>query len=298
LTPDGATGDDDASPQPSFEEIALRARHRRVRSRAQLLTAVTAVVVLAAGCGGGSGGKSTALGQPEPGATATGAAPAATNGIGAQGASSAPKAKASRPGSTSAPASAQRPSAASTAAGSSHSGASAAASAAPQQASTVKKVDVKCRKSASSVGSGVAVKGQRPPTFTGTTLDCGSLDMADYTNGKPTLVTFFAAWCEPCHKEAKDLEAVYEEYHSSKGFQVVGVDTQDESGNPKWFYEQAHWTFPSVWDDGEKIEKAWNSTGVISTLPASFWIHPDGTISSTIIGEMSRSQMEDEFNKL
>jgi peroxiredoxin len=253
--------------------------------------------VLAAGCGGGSA-RSTALDQPEPGASPTGAAPAATGAAGGAGASSAPKTKASQTAASSAPVTGQQPSAASTAAGSSHPGASAAASAAPQQATTAKTVDVKCRKPASSVGSGVAVKGQKPPPFSGTTLDCGSLDMADYTKGKPTLVTFFAAWCEPCHKEAKDLEAVYEEFHASKGFQVVGVDTQDESGNPKWFYDTAHWTFPSVWDDGEKIEKAWNTTGAISTLPASFWIHPDGTLSSTVIGEMSRSQMEDEFNKL
>jgi peroxiredoxin len=270
-----------------------------VRPRAHGLTAAcaTAVVMLVAGCGGSSAGRGTALGGPEASAAATQAAPAAVASPGAAGASSAPKAKGGTAAPTSAAVSAQ-PSAAAKPASAGHGAATAAATAAPSKATTAMVVNTKCRKPASSVGSGVAVKGQKPPAFTGTTLDCGSLDSASYTNGKPTLVTFFAAWCEPCHKEAKDLEAVYEEHHSSKGFQIVGVDTQDESGNPNWFYNNAHWTFPSVWDDGEKIEKAWNSTGVISTLPASFWIHPDGTISSTVIGEMSRSQMEDEFNKL
>ena len=36
---------------------------------------------------------------------------------------------------------------------------------------------------------------------------------------------------------------------------------QDESGNASWFYKTAHWSFPAVYDDSEKIEKAWNTSG-------------------------------------
>ena len=283
----------------------MRARHRGVRSHAHGLTVAgaTAMLVLLTACGGGSSGaKSSALDGQDTDAGSTQAAPSTAGSPAAGAVGASPGAKAAPTATTAASAGAQQPG--TTKAGrSGDSRATAAATTAAQQqttATTTKAivVDAKCRKPASSVGSGVALKGQRPPGFTATTVDCGSLDFESYTKGKPTLVTFFAAWCEPCHKEAKDLEAVYEEYHASKGFTVVGVDTQDEDGNPTWFYDTAHWSFPSVWDDKEKIEKAWNSAGVISTLPASFWIHPDGTISSTIIGEMSRSQMEDEFNKL
>jgi peroxiredoxin len=279
--------DDDGSARPSHEELSMRARP----TGALRAAGATSLVVLLAACGGGSSGKSSALDDASPQAAATSSASSAP------GASRTPGAK---PGQTSAPTSAAtRDASTRTVAAGGPPTIGPAPSASSAATTRALGVSTKCRKPASSVGSGVALPKTKPAPFTATTTDCsGTLDFAAYTNGKPTLVTFFASWCEPCHKEAKDLEAVYEEFHASKGFQVIGVDTQDESGSPSWFYTDAKWTFPSVWDDGEKIEKAWNQSGATSTLPASFWIHPDGTISSIHAGAMTRSQMEDEFNNL
>jgi peroxiredoxin len=258
--------------------------------------ALTSLALLLAACGGpDSSHKPVAGSTPTtlftasgaPSSEASGAAPRASTKSGASG----PVASAtSGPDATSGPKATGTPS--------SGSGPSTQPTTGTQLANAAIVVNTSCRKPASSVGTGVALKGQRPPGFTGTTVDCNSLEFAPYTNGKPTLVTFFASWCDPCHKEAADLEAVYEKYHASIGFQVVGVETQDESGDASWFYKKAHWSFPAVYDDGEKIEKAWNTSGAITTLPASFWIHPDGTISSIVIGEMSRSQMESDISKL
>jgi len=265
--------------------------------RAGGLAALTSLAVLLVACGGPTsstnpvaGGASTPLGASgTPSAKAAGASAVPSDGR----KSGAPEPAASAAGGYGATSGPQA-----TGTLSSGSGPSPQATTSTQPANAAIVVNTSCRKPASSVGTGVALKGQRPPAFTGTTVDCNSLDFASYTNGKPTLVSFFASWCDPCHKEAADLEAVYEKYHASISFQVVGVETQDESGNASSFYKKAHWSFPAVYDDKEKIEKAWNTSGAITTLPASFWIHPDGTISSIVIGEMSRSQMESEISKL
>ena len=266
--------------------------------RAGGCAALTSLALLLVACGGPASSKNpVAGGTPTPQLSVSGAPSARATGAAAVPSagtkSGAPQPAASSSGGhggTSGPSATGTPS--------SQSGPSPQTTTGTPPANAAIVVNTACRKPASSVGTGVAIKGQRPPAFTGTTVDCNSLDFASYTNGKPTLVTFFASWCDPCHKEAVDLEAVYEKYHPSIGFQVVGVETQDESGNASWFYKNAHWSFPAVYDDSEKIEKAWNTSGAITTLPASFWIHPDGTISSIVIGEMSRSQMESEISKL
>lgn len=167
----------------------------------------------------------------------------------------------------------------------------------PQSAGTVT-VNASCRQPATHVGSGVAAKGQTPPPFTATTVDCKTLDFASFTAGRPTLVTFYASWCEGCQAEAKDIEAVYQEWHQRNGFVVIGIDTKDESGSPDIYYKHFHWTFASVWDDKEKILDSWLSDVSASALPVSYWIKPDGTVNDIAIGAESRSQMEQEVSAL
>ena len=172
------------------------------------------------------------------------------------------------------------------------------ASAAPVAARPVS-VTKACRTPASSVGSGTALPGQTPPDFAATTVDCKKLSFAEFTKGRPTLVDFYASWCEPCKEEAKDIESLYNEWRDKNGFTVVGINTKDEAGNPDIFYEKYGWTFASVWDDKEKILNAWdNKSGVVSTLPAAFWIHSDGTVSEVVIGSMSHDEMEQHMAKL
>jgi thiol-disulfide isomerase/thioredoxin len=267
----------------------------RARQTGVLTAGAASLALLLAACGGPAAPRSSALGAASPDASSL--ASSAPRSSGAPAARSRASARPGRSGEPTASGQTASPGTTTGRGGGPASSAAPTATSLPTTRAYV--VSTACRKPASSVGSGLALPRSKPAPFTGTQTDCGgSLDFTSYTSGKPTLVTFFASWCEPCHQEAKDLEALYEKYHVSKGFQVIGVDTQDESGSPSWFYTDAKWSFPSVWDDGEKIEKAWNQSGATSTLPASFWIHPDGTISSIDAGAMSRSQMEDEFNKL
>lgn len=258
-----------------------------MRVRATRAAAVVSLASLIAGCGGQAAKTTPIAGgvlQPSLGTSDT--VPSASGipagGTSAPGESAAPQATASAAGQqngtpgTSSPPGTRGPSGTPTLG-------------APRGSAIV--VNKSCRKPASSVGTGLLVqKGQKPPAFTATTVDCNDFDFAAYSKGKPTLVDFFASWCDADHKEAKDLEEVYEKYHSSIGFQVVGVETKDESGTAAWFYNTAHWTVPSVWDDGEKIANQWGKgNGATSTCPAAYWIHPDGTISSIDVGEMSGS---------
>ncbi|MCU1602056.1 MAG: redoxin, partial [Frankiales bacterium] len=229
----------------------MRARHSAVPSRPSGITTggASALLLLVAACGGpaaehtaitGPDASTTSSSQPSTAAT-TGSTTSSSSGKPAPGTSAAPKASSSASTAGTSPTSGAT---ASSRGGGHNTGPTASASAAGQQVSNASiVVDSRCRKPASSVGSGVAVKGSKPPPFTATTVDCKAFDFTAFTKGKPTIVNFYASWCEPCHKEAKDLESVYKEWNAKNGLEVVGIETQDEDGNASWFYKSAGYTF-------------------------------------------------------
>jgi thiol-disulfide isomerase/thioredoxin len=152
-------------------------------------------------------------------------------------------------------------------------------------------VNLKCRTGAKSVGSGFAARGTRFIDFSATTVDCKALTLSSTINGHPALVNFFASWCAPCKGEARDIADLYRLHHDSH-FQVVAVDTQYESGDPTPFYRDYGYTFPGVWDDGEKISSAYFAN---HTLPVLVWVKCDGTIYDLHIGEMTRADMNADY---
>jgi thiol-disulfide isomerase/thioredoxin len=75
----------------------------------------------------------------------------------------------------------------------------------------------------------------KPLAVQGVLLDGTPFDWGKY-QGKLVLIDFWATWCQPCLQEIPNIERNYARYHD-KGFEVVGVNLDDDPKNVERFLE-------------------------------------------------------------
>jgi len=110
-------------------------------------------------------------------------------------------------------------------------------------------------------GSG---KTTEPKNFTLPRLDKpGRIELASL-RGKVVVLNFWASWCVPCKQEAPALETVWREYRK-KGVVVLGVDSEDFSGDAREFVRKYKITYPVVREGGRDLYGPYGVTGVPET---------------------------------
>jgi thiol-disulfide isomerase/thioredoxin len=109
--------------------------------------------------------------------------------------------------------------------------------------------------------------------------------------GRPTVVTFFAAWCDPCRAELPLVEAAA---RRSGAPAVVGVDVLDQRPDAQQLMQQAGVTFPSGYDHDGTVSERWGIVG----LPVTVFIAPDGRVVSFHRGELKQHQLDDLLHRL
>jgi cytochrome c biogenesis protein CcmG/thiol:disulfide interchange protein DsbE len=110
-------------------------------------------------------------------------------------------------------------------------------------------------------GSG---KTAEPKNFTLPRLDQpGKIELASL-RGKVVVLNFWASWCVPCKQEAPALESVWQQYRD-KGVVVLGVDSEDFSGDARDFMRKYKITYPVVREGGRDLYAPYGVTGVPET---------------------------------
>ncbi len=104
-------------------------------------------------------------------------------------------------------------------------------------------------------------------------------------NGRPTLVVFWASWCEPCRHEAPAVER-FALSPTGRG-RVVGVDWSDEAASARSFVGKYHWSFSNLRDGKGSVGYAYGLTG----LPTTFVIGADGRIEQTLRGPQTEQTL-------
>ena len=115
----------------------------------------------------------------------------------------------------------------------------------------------------------------------------GTGSVADY-RGRWVLVNVWASWCPPCQTESPDLERFYDAHHG-RHFTVLGIDTNDLSGDGLNFVRKHGITYPQLHDgNGDFAQNDLRTTGV----PESFLVSPNGKLVLHSLGPVTERYLD------
>ena len=140
-----------------------------------------------------------------------------------------------------------------------------------------------------SKGSSRLGPGEAVPTASLPRLESGGGEsLADY-RGRWVLVNFWASWCLPCRAEAPALEE-FQRRHGGPRFTVLGIDTQDLSGDARAFVERYGLSYPQLRDGGGDVAEEFGTTGV----PENFLVDPAGRVRLAYPGPVGEEYLSEE----
>lgn len=110
----------------------------------------------------------------------------------------------------------------------------------------------------------------------GKNIDGTVAHLSDYVGkGKYVLVDYWASWCGPCRREAKEtLIPLYEKYKGDDRFTILGVATWDEADETKKAINRLGYKWPQIIDAGTAPSDTYGFSGI----PMIMLFGPDGTI--------------------
>jgi thiol-disulfide isomerase/thioredoxin len=109
--------------------------------------------------------------------------------------------------------------------------------------------------------------------------------------GKPTVVNFFAAWCEPCKRELPALQAAAA---ATPDVAFLGVDHQDSRLDAIELLDAYGVTYPAGYDPRGDVAARYAVRG----LPATVFIAADGRIVDFHQGELSAGELRERLDRL
>lgn len=127
--------------------------------------------------------------------------------------------------------------------------------------------------------------GGAAPAFELTTFE-GQVIELEALRGKGVVLNFWASWCDPCRAEAELLEAAWRREEPLGQIVFIGLDYLDQEHAALAYLQEFDVTYPNGPDVQSSIARRY----LIKGVPETFFITPDGQISSTIIGPILNEQ--------
>ncbi|MCM3717431.1 peroxiredoxin family protein [Fictibacillus phosphorivorans] len=137
--------------------------------------------------------------------------------------------------------------------------------------------------------------GSKAPDFKLNTLEGKQILLKEY-RGKKVILNFWATWCPPCRKEMPEMQKFYKEY-KQKDVEILAVNLEYSETKPEKirdFVKEYKLEFPIPLDEKNTIGKQFRAV----SIPTSYFIDEEGTITHMHVGPMDYTLMEEEIMKM
>ena len=124
---------------------------------------------------------------------------------------------------------------------------------------------------ASSLASS-GLEGQAAPDFALKSSNGENLRLSEY-RGNVVMINFWATWCGPCRQEMPLLDELYNRYERV-GFNLLGVNIDDDSSRAMRMVEELGVDFPVLFDAQKEVSKLYE----VEAMPVTVIVDRQGTV--------------------
>ena len=124
---------------------------------------------------------------------------------------------------------------------------------------------------ASSLASS-GMEGQQAPDFALKSSTGENLRLSEY-RGDVVMINFWATWCGPCRQEMPLLDELYNRYQRV-GFNLLGVNIDDDSRRAMQMAEELGIDFPVLFDASKEVSRLYE----VEAMPVTVLVDREGTV--------------------
>ena len=116
------------------------------------------------------------------------------------------------------------------------------------------------------------LEGQVAPDFALKSATGENLRLSEY-RGDVVMINFWATWCGPCRQEMPLLDELYSRYQRV-GFNLLGVNIDDDSRRAMQMVEELGVNFPVLFDARKEVSKLYE----VEAMPVTVIVDRRGTV--------------------
>ncbi len=116
------------------------------------------------------------------------------------------------------------------------------------------------------------LEGRTAPDFALKSSSGENLRLSEY-RGDVVMINFWATWCGPCRQEMPLLDELYSRYQRV-GFNLLGVNIDDDSRRAMQMIEELGVNFPVLFDARKEVSKLYE----VEAMPVTVLVDREGNV--------------------
>ena len=116
------------------------------------------------------------------------------------------------------------------------------------------------------------MEGQLAPDFALRSNSGENIRLSEY-RGNVVMINFWATWCGPCRQEMPLLDELYGRYERV-GFNLLGVNIDDDSSRAMRMVEELGVHFPVLFDERKEVSRLYK----VEAMPATILVDREGNV--------------------